>query len=115
MASTSAAPPKKSALKNKFFTAKSEGVKYLLDQFRKFSEDPDTGINFQTRQNTEIKNFFSQHPIFADFSERAFVEQFKKYANNYQLEQTRHRAAAIPQAAATTAASRPAKQLAGKF
>ena len=96
MASTSSAQPtKKGALKNKFFTAKSPGVAYLVEQFRKHSEDPSTGINFRVRQNDEIRKIFVAHPIFADYSSRAFVDQFKKYANNFQLEQTRRRDTAI--------------------
>ena len=113
--SSSPAKPK-GALKKKaqFFTAKSEGVKYLVDQFRKFDADPETGINFRTRQNDEIRKIFSQHPIFSVYSERAFVDQFKRYANNFQLEETRRRIP--PPAAASAAVSKPpAKRPVGKF
>ena len=81
----------KSAIKKKFFTPRSAGVSYLIEQFRNFDQDPEIGINFCTTVNKDIKQIYNQHKIFADYSERAFVDQFKRYSKNYQLENSRKR------------------------
>ena len=89
MASAARKPAIKRA--NKFFTPKSEGVTYLIKEFTKYSSDPSTGINYNLVQNKEIREIFHRHPVFADYSERAFCDQFKKYATNFRNEQNRTR------------------------
>ena len=81
----------KTSKRAKHFNQSSEGACYLIEQFRAFNDNPAAGINFTATKQEDIKKIFYSHPVFHQYSIRAFVNHFKRYAAEFQNEVDRHR------------------------